>query len=225
MILYAHLTDNELIDKISNGNTACFEVLIRRHSQSLYRLGRALGYNFENLERIIADVHFSAFLHLGKFNFTTPYRNWLQNTMVGKCRVQQNIVERKKQLSYDMDEPAGIYVNTLAKVHTNRTINKTNILEEIIESLPVAVRTVFLLAELEGLSEKAASELMNITEVQANIRLAKAWHSLAQFEGRKNRFNNVYVLDNETLEGIVFRTMERIDTGIYVPEYNLVPRN
>ena len=60
-------SDQTIIEKVLAGDNTLFEILIRRHNPVLYKIARGYGFNHQDAEDIMQDVHVTAFTNLPKF--------------------------------------------------------------------------------------------------------------------------------------------------------------
>jgi len=68
MTTYQQLSEIEVIDRVTDGDIALFEVLIRRYNPYLYKIGRSYGYNHQDVEDLMQDSFISAFENLSKLH-------------------------------------------------------------------------------------------------------------------------------------------------------------
>src|SRR4051812_40376008 len=79
------LRDEEIIQKILDGETALFEVLIRRHNPLLYKIARSYGLHHHDAEDVMQETHFAAYTKLGTFRKEALYRTWLTRILLHQC--------------------------------------------------------------------------------------------------------------------------------------------
>src|SRR5581483_9606324 len=60
-------SDEEVVDRVRAGDTALFEVIMRRYNQRLYRVARAILRNDSEAEDVIQDAYVRAYQHLDQF--------------------------------------------------------------------------------------------------------------------------------------------------------------
>ena len=75
MLLYAHLTDKELVDRVKSGREECYEVLVRRHVAGLYRVCRMYGFSQNEAERLLACAFVEAYSRLNSYTHKTGWRS------------------------------------------------------------------------------------------------------------------------------------------------------
>lgn len=172
------LSDLEVIQKILSGEKACFEVLIRRNNASLYKVGRAFGFNHQDTEDLMQDAHVTAFMNLEKFEGRSQYKTWVVKIMVNKCLYKLKLSAHKNRHNIEsITENTKAMIPTGDNYDTEKRVLNTELshaLEKSIESIPQDYRMVFILREKEGLSIAETAEALEITEANVKVRLNRA---------------------------------------------------
>jgi RNA polymerase sigma factor (sigma-70 family) len=208
-------TDAVIIEKILNGDLSLFEILIRRYNPVLYRLARGYGFNHQDAEDLMQDVHVIAFTQLSKFEGRASYKTWISRIMINKCIYKLKYGFFKNELPTDRileinNQPTVVKArqNQTENVLSNREL--TSILEKSIQNIPVIYQIVFILREVEGYSIAETAELLDITPTNVKVRLNRAKTLLQkEIENYYSRadiysFNLVYcdVIVNKVFEKI-----------------------
>ena len=81
LVLYAHFTDKELSDKVKAGKKNCFEVLIRRHSQALYRVARMYSFSHTEAEALMTCTFLYTYKNLKEYQNPVSFRVWLSTKL------------------------------------------------------------------------------------------------------------------------------------------------
>jgi RNA polymerase sigma-70 factor, ECF subfamily len=71
------LTDEQVVARVRAGQTALFEVLMRRHAERLYRTARAIVGDDQDAEDVVLHAFLNAYARLGQFNDTNRFATWL----------------------------------------------------------------------------------------------------------------------------------------------------
>ena len=77
----ASLEDGEVVRRVRAGETALFEVLMRRHDQRVYRTVRAILRDEDEVEDAMQQAWIQAYLHLGEFEGTAALSTWLMRIL------------------------------------------------------------------------------------------------------------------------------------------------
>ena len=62
------LPDEDVVTRVLDGDTALFEVLMRRHNQRLFRAARAILRDEREAEDVMQDAYVKAYQHLRQFD-------------------------------------------------------------------------------------------------------------------------------------------------------------
>lgn len=167
------LSDAEVIGKVVTGETAIFELLIRRYNEVLYKIGRMYGFNHQDTEDLMQETHVAAFVRLSSFEGRSSYKTWVSRIMINKC------IYKMKYGYYNRELNANNTLVSEAETHCGSLemlLNKelSGIIEKAVEQLPVNLRSVFVLREIEEFSVNDTAALLDITPVNVKVRLNRA---------------------------------------------------
>jgi len=173
--------ESRIINQILTGEKKLFELLMRRHNPSLFRIGMAIINNDADVEDIMQTAYIHAYEHLSDFNHKSAFGTWLKRIMINECLLQL----RKKKRTVNLDL---IQLTEAKGSPMDKVINKElgNALENALLHVPEKYRMVFVLREMENMSISEASEILNLTETNIKVRLNRAKSMLRQ------EINNYY---------------------------------
>ena len=214
-----NLSDLEIIARILQGEKAFFELLIRRHNPSLYRVGRSYGFGHPDIEDLLQDTHVAAYLNLKNFEGKSSYKTWLIKIMINKC------LRTMEKASYKSGEHSGTPIDENAKpmysppekfdtekLVLNREL--AHLLEKSIEQLPEDYRNVFVLREVEGMHVNETAEILDITDVNVKVRLNRAKAMLRKEIQKYYSSTSIYEFNLVYCDKIVNTVFERINSQI-----------
>lgn len=169
-------SEEEIIQKILNGETALFEILIRRYNGILYKIARSYDFDHEESKDLLQEAHIAAYQNLKKFEGRSSYKTWIVKIMVNKCLYKLSYGSTKYEVSHQITENSQPMFSSKKQTTEREVLNKelSHILEKSLEKIPVHYRTVFILREVEGLSVAETAEMMSLTEVNVKVRLSRA---------------------------------------------------
>jgi len=203
------LSDEKVIQKILEGETAVFEILIRRYNPVLYRIGRMYGFNHHDTEDLMQDAHVAAYMQLAAFEHRATYKTWISRIMINKCIYKQKYGYYKNEIP---DEQ--VYETNAATIQTEQNmLNRelSSVLERSLESIPVIYRSVFVLREVQGFSIAETAELLGITPVNVKVRLNRAKSLLQKQLEQFYSANEIYSFNLIYCDNIVNRVFEEIN--------------
>src|SRR6476660_2800995 len=71
------LTDEQIVRRILGGESALFEVVMRRYNQRIYRVARAIVRDDAEAEDVMQQAYVNAFTHLDQFGERAKFGTWL----------------------------------------------------------------------------------------------------------------------------------------------------
>ena len=169
-------TDDSLIARIRAGETACFEVLIRRHNERIYRTVRAVLGDDADVEDVMQQAYVSAYQHLDAFEGRARFSTWMTRIAINEAYGRLRRRHRNQPAPWEdddamADEPEATGP-TPEQVAARREMHA--LLERAVDTLSLPNRTVFVLRAVEGLTTTETAECLKISEDAVKTRLHRA---------------------------------------------------
>jgi len=171
------LTDEEVVHRVLAGETALYEVVMRRYNTRLYRVARAILKNDGEAEDVMQDAYVRAFQHLGQFAGRAKFSTWLTRIAVHEALARQQKAKRfedwdaMNESKQDKIGPAPLRLDPESQTAAAE-MNK--ILEQAIENLPEQYRAVVMMRDVEEMTTAETAECLSLTEDNVKIRLYRA---------------------------------------------------
>jgi RNA polymerase sigma-70 factor (ECF subfamily) len=169
------LTDEEVVDRVKNGHTELFEILMRRHNQRLYRVVRSILRDEAETEDVLQDAYVRAFAHLDQFLGRARFATWLTRIAVYEALHRQ---KRGRGLVGIEDLIDTLESPERGPEHRASDGELREVLGASIDRLSENFRTVFVLRDIEGLSTAETAESLAIPEETVKTRLHRARRQL-----------------------------------------------
>ena len=172
------ISDEEVVRRVRAGETALFEVVMRRYNQRLYRVARAILRNDAEAEDVMQQAYVNAYRHLDQFAGLARFSTWLTRIAVhealARSRRRGRFDEQETVDDWDGDamdalKSPGPDPERQAFAGELRTL-----IESAIEALPEHYRAVFVMRAVEGMSTAESADCLDITEETAKTRLHRA---------------------------------------------------
>lgn len=171
-------SDEEIALRVQEGETALFEVLMRRYNQRVYRAVRAILREEADVEDVMQQAYVQAFTHLSQFEGSARFSTWLIRIAVNEAL--QRLRQRHRVVAL-AEEPA-IPEEGMKLLERNepnpeqRAFGRElgRLLEVTVDELPDLYRTVFMLREVERLSTAETAEALSVSEEVVKTRLHRA---------------------------------------------------
>jgi len=207
-ILSSSSPDHEVVSRVKAGDTALFEVLMRRYNQRLYRAARAIVRDDREAEDVMQDAYVRAYEHLAQFAGEARFSTWLTRIAVHEALARV----RRRGRFVDLEEvmPA---VPSPARGPEQRAADGElrRVLEAAIDELPDVYRCAFMLREVEGLSTAETGECLDIPPETVKTRLHRARGLLRRsLEARLGEAATVFQFGFARCDRVVAAVLARI---------------
>src|SRR5690242_9253983 len=91
-------TDEVVVERVKSGDTALYEIIMRRYNQRLYRVARAILHDDAEAEDVMQDAYVRAYQHLHQFAGRAPFAAWLTRIAVHEALARLRSRNRTDQL-------------------------------------------------------------------------------------------------------------------------------
>lgn len=216
-------TDEEVVARVRRGDTAAFEILMRRHNQRLFRACRAILRDDAEAEDAMQEAYVSAFAHLADFAGRAAFATWLTRIAVheayARLRRQKRFSPMDADDATDATEEQAPEGGRVAPRDPERAVSDrelAKVLEAAIDTLPDGFRAVFMLRAVEGLSGAETAACLGIPEETVKTRLFRA-RGLLQREIRSRidaGLHGVHRFHLQRCDRVVARVLERLGAPI-----------
>jgi len=165
------MTDAEIVERVRAGETALFEILMRRHNQRIYRAARAVIKDEADTEDVMQQAYINAFTHLSQFQDRSQFSTWLT-----RITVHEALARRRKRKPEETPEDV---METLTSPQPDPerqayAAELRRVLEAAVDSLPETYRLVFMLRDIEGLSTSETAAGLELGDEAVKTRLHRA---------------------------------------------------
>ncbi|HTJ07193.1 MAG TPA: RNA polymerase sigma factor [Caldimonas sp.] len=216
--------DRALVARIIGGDSAAFEILMRRHNGALFRTARAILRDDADAEDALQEAYLAAYRNLGAFRGDARLSTWLTriviNQALGRLRARRrdNVVG----LHDDMGEPAGEAKGDAMDEAPAASpelgalrAQLRRLLEREIDALPLAFRTAFMLREVEEMpiDEVAASLEIPPATVRTRVFRARAMLRAALAEELDLATGDVFAFAGARCDRIVAAVLARLSAA------------
>src|SRR5512141_2203006 len=76
------ISDEEAVRRVRGGETALYEIIMRRYNQRLYRVARSILRDDGEAEDVMQDAYVRAYQHLDQFAGRAKFSTWLTRIAV-----------------------------------------------------------------------------------------------------------------------------------------------
>ncbi|MHB1921723.1 MAG: RNA polymerase sigma factor [Chitinophagaceae bacterium] len=172
------LSDEEMVERILNGEQQLYECLMRKYNLRLYRISMSIINDDQEAEDIMQNTYINAYRQLSGFQHKSNFSTWITRILIN-----ESLLHKKRKLKHEKV----VMENTNNEYHHETPLdglmNKElkEILEKAVAQLPEKYRMVFVMREVQGMSTNETMEALNLGESNVKIRLNRAKEMLRNF--------------------------------------------
>ncbi|HEX8751440.1 MAG TPA: sigma-70 family RNA polymerase sigma factor [Nitrospira sp.] len=197
-------TDEALLRRLCAGEEGAFDELVNKHHGALIRMAMGHVADREMAEEVVQDTWMAVIENLDRFEGRSSLRTWIFGILIHKAK-DRGIRERRHTTfsaieSYDDDSEEAVDPSRFRQsgewdghwgfppqpwdeqtpeklLASQQAVNAMN---QAIEALPMTLKEVLILRDVEGVEVKEVCELLKITETNLYVRLHRARERVRQ---------------------------------------------
>lgn len=210
---WGSLADEEIVDLVLEGQTALYEILMRRYNERLYRAARAIVRDGTEAEDVMQQAYVNAYTHLRQFDRRAKFSTWLT-----RIAVHEAIARARKQGRYRPFDDEGPFAESFMTTPTPNPERQAfarelgALLETAIDDLPDGCREVFILRQVEGMNTSEVAEALGVSEDVVKTRLSRGRAALRRdlFQRAGIEAPSAFRFERPRCDRIVAAVMARI---------------
>jgi RNA polymerase sigma-70 factor (ECF subfamily) len=172
------ISDLELLERIRNGETGLYELIMRRYNQRLFRVIRSVVQDDREAEDVLQEAWVRVYEHLDQFAGRASLATWLTRVAFHEALSRARKGKRWAPLEDETGEIMS-YVNRQREPSaTPEALAIQNqlgqILQSAVDGLSDTYRSVFVLRDVEGMGTTETAECLELSEEAVKTRLHRA---------------------------------------------------
>jgi RNA polymerase sigma-70 factor (ECF subfamily) len=167
-------SDEQVVSRVLAGDTALFELLMRRYNQRLYRAALAILRDDAEAEDVMQDAYVRAFQHLPQFEGRAQFSTWLTRIAVNEALARRRRRSHSEPLDelQQMGDHMGLVASKAPGPEARAASDEVReLLETAILSLPEKYRAVLVLRDVEEMDTAETAAALGLSEDNVKIRL------------------------------------------------------
>jgi RNA polymerase sigma-70 factor (ECF subfamily) len=173
--------ESALVARAKAGDDAAFSELVQHYSRRVFRMAKQITQNDDDAEDVLQETFIKAFTHLDNFQGNSKFYTWLVRIAVNEALMK--LRKRRSDKTVPLDEPIDTgedeMVREIAVWDENPEDSYSRdelaqLLDEAIQSLKPAYRTVFILRDIEELSIEETAQILSLSISAVKSRLLRA---------------------------------------------------
>lgn len=177
-------TDVQLVNKFKSrraGAKEAFAELISRHENKVYALALRYTKSEEDAEEVVQDVFVTLFKKAKSFEGKSAFTSWLYRITVNAALMK---LRKRKQEKAILTEDLSLHAKTDYELKCSEDMQQSDsrsiqhetraALEMAVNRLPDEYKAVFIMRDVDGLSNQEVSEILDISVAAVKSRLHRA---------------------------------------------------
>ncbi|GAC1345679.1 MAG: RNA polymerase sigma factor RpoE [Myxococcales bacterium] len=180
--------DRELVERAQKGDGAAFAMLVSRHQRQLYRLALRMTGSEADAQEVLQEAFLNAYQKLPNFRGEAQFSSWLYRIAANsalmrlrrKRRAPDSLPEQPLELTAPRFSAEGNFDPPPRSDWSQRADDKLLsrelgvAIDAAVKALPEDYRTVFLLKDVDGLSNEDIASALDLTVPAVKSRLHRA---------------------------------------------------
>jgi RNA polymerase sigma-70 factor (ECF subfamily) len=211
----SQLDDNTVVRRVISGEKELFEIVMRRHNQMLYRVIRGYLRDDDEVRDAMQNTYLKAFDKLYQFHGNSAFSTWLIRIGINEALMRLKDLKKGKVIYLSADEVGIETMNRIPdkQINAERVIIRQEtqqMLEHAIDNLPEKYRVIYMMKEVEGLSNQEIAECLGLTESNVKVRGYRAKALLKDILMEMTSGKEIFEFGNTRCDAIVHFVLKAI---------------
>ena len=173
--------ESALVVRAKAGDVDAFSELVRHYDRRVFRMAKQITQNDDDAEDVLQETFLKAYTHLDNFQGNSKFYTWLVRIAVNEALMK--LRKRRSDRTVPLDEPidtgedemvreVAVWDENPEESYSREELG--DILDQAIQSLKPAYRTVFILRDIEEMSIEETAEALGLSISAVKSRLLRA---------------------------------------------------
>lgn len=177
----AEVSDISLVASFKKGSIEAFEEIVSRYEAKVFQLAMRFTRNQEDAEEVMQDVFTTIYKKIDGFQGKSAFSSWLYRIVVNAAfmklrkRKQNNTVsieDLSPQVRQICFERENVIIDRSDSIASAKEVRE--VLQAAINRLPHQYRAVFVLRDVDGLSNQEVGEILDLSIPAVKSRLHRS---------------------------------------------------
>ncbi len=183
----AHNTETQsgIVERLKAGDETALETIFKLHASKLYNVAlRILGGAASDAEEVVQDVFLTAFRKASMFRGNSQFSTWLYRLTVNAALGRIRSTKKHQEVNYDeflpkfqkdghhAVRPVVDWSDSLDEKFAKHELQL--LLSQALDQLKPVDRSIVVLSDLEGMSDKEIAATLDLTVSAVKTRLHRA---------------------------------------------------
>lgn len=170
------MQESNLIDQVKGGNTHAFRFIVANQQKLVVHIVGRIILDKDEIQDVCQEVFIKVFQRIHEFRGESRFSTWVASIAYHQCLNHLRKKRRLNECRYDDDASIETLKTELTPQHIFENNETKHLIKLLVESLPLAHRTVITLFYLEEFSYAEIEQITGMTEstIKSNLFRARA---------------------------------------------------
>ena len=175
------VTDKVLVEEFKKGSLDAFEELVKRYESKVFNLAMRFTRNKQDAEEVLQDVFSTLYRKADSFQGKSAFSSWLYRIIVNASYMKLRKRKQDQTISFEDLTPVTrqACVENLTEYGARSDALTLNnelrvLLKGALDKLPEQYRAVFILRDIDGLSNQEVGEILKLSVPAVKSRLHRS---------------------------------------------------
>ncbi len=173
--------ESALVSRAKAGDASAFSELVQHYDRRVFRMAKQITQNDDDAEDVLQEAFLKAYTHLDDFQGNSKFYTWIVRIAVNEALMK--LRKRRSDRSVPLDEPIDTGEDEVPREiavwdeNPEETYSReelAELLDQAVQSLKPAYRTVFVLRDIEEMSIEETAEALGLSISAVKSRLLRA---------------------------------------------------
>jgi RNA polymerase sigma-70 factor (ECF subfamily) len=173
--------ETALVAAAKAGDANAFSDLVQHYDRRVFRMAKQITQNDDDAEDVLQETFLKAYTHLDDFQGNSKFYTWVVRIAVNEALMK--LRKRRSDRTVPLDDPIDTGEDEVVREiavwdqnpeDTYSREELATILDDAVQSLKPAYRTVFVLRDIEEMSIEETAEALNLSISAVKSRLLRA---------------------------------------------------
>jgi RNA polymerase sigma-70 factor (ECF subfamily) len=173
--------ESALVARAKAGDASAFSELVQHYDRRVFRMAKQITQNDDDAEDVLQEAFLKAYTHLDDFQGNSKFYTWIVRIAVNEALMK--LRKRRSDRSVPLDEPIdtgedevpreiAVWEDNPEETYSREEL--AELLDQAVQSLKPAYRTVFVLRDIEEMSIEETAEALGLSISAVKSRLLRA---------------------------------------------------
>jgi RNA polymerase sigma-70 factor, ECF subfamily len=180
------LIDLKLIEQCRGGNFNNFRELVAATSPFAYSVAFRMLGDDDQAKDVVQETMVTIWQKLSRIKSAEVYKTWIYRIVVNKC--YDHLRKRKRNMEFIADEKTWALISNTMSQEPSKVLENSEIagiIGVLTEKLSSKQKAVFVLSDLEGMTN---DEICEITGISKSAVKANLWHARKSISEKLEKF-------------------------------------